>query len=235
MQETPLFRLYGEAPYRVIVLHGGPGAPGCAAGLCRGIAERMGTVEHLQRAHSAQALCREIAEQIDAHCGGRAAVIGHSYGAWLALMFAEKYPEKTEKAILIGCGPLKEEYLPLLLDERRKRREAGLSDTDNFCALPGSGGDMLYFDQAQHISLMNEISGMRRSGELLRIARRVSCPVYAVHGSFDPHPAAGVSGPMAGKENFSMTVLERCGHDPWKEKHAREAFFCWLFRMLEGM
>ena len=94
---------------------------------------------------------------------------------------------------------------------------------------------MLYFDQAQHISLMNEISGMRRSGELLRIARRVSCPVYAVHGSFDPHPAAGVSGPMAGKENFSMTVLERCGHDPWKEKHAREAFFCWLFRMLEGM
>ena len=34
-----------------------------------------------------------------------------------------------------------------------------------------------------------------------------------------------MSGPMAGKDNFSMTVLERCGHDPWKEKYARDAFF----------
>lgn len=233
-EKAPLFRLYGEAPCRVVVLHGGPGAPGCAAGLCRGLAEWTGAAEHLQKAHGWQELCSEIAELIDGQCGGRAAVVGHSYGAWLALLFAEKYPEKIEKAVLIGCGPLEEKYLPLLLETRRVRKEAGLSDTDNYCPLPGAGGDMLYFDEAQHIALMNEISGMRCSGELLERARSVCCPVYALHGAYDPHPVSGVSESMAGKGNFSLTVLDRCGHDPWKEKYAREAFFSLLRGILQG-
>ena len=231
--KAPSFRLYGAAPYRAVVLHGGPGAPGCAAGLCRGLAEWTGAVEHLQKAHCEQELCGEIAELIDEHCGGRAAVVGHSYGAWLALLFAQRYPEKTEKAVLIGCGPLEEKYLPLLMKARQARRAEGLADTDNYSPLPGSGGDMLFFDEAQHVALMNEISDMRRSGELLRRARSVKCPVWAIHGDFDPHPASGVSEPMAGKENFSMTVLERCGHDPWKEKYARSEFFSLLREIIK--
>ena len=117
----------------MVVLHGGPGAPGCAAGLCRGLAERTGVVEHLQRAYCEQELCSEIANLIDEHCGGRAVVAGHSYGAWLALLFAEKHPEKV---VIIGCGPLEEKYLPLLMKDRQARQEEGLADTDNYCPLP---------------------------------------------------------------------------------------------------
>ncbi len=225
MSEKMRFRLYGQAPYRAIVLHGGPGAPGCAAGLCRGLAEYTGVVEHLQSAHRAEELCEEIAGLTDEFCGGRAVVIGHSYGAWLALLFAAKYPEKAERVMLIGCGPLEKEYLPRLMKTRRTRREAGFSDTDNFCALPGSSGDMLYFDEAQHIALMNEISAIREQGRLLRTARSVTCEVLAIHGEYDPHPDEGVSGPMAGKENFRMVLLDNCGHDPWKERYARDRFF----------
>lgn len=225
MSAARRFRLYGEKPYRAVVLHGGPGAPGCAAGLCRGLADRTGVVEHLQAANTAAELCKEIAGLIDEFCCGRAAVIGHSYGAWLAILFAAKFPHKTEQVILIGCGPLQPEYLPILTETRRLRREEGLFDTDNFCAAPGTGGDMLYFDEAQHLALMKEISALRESGGLARIARSVACEVLAVHGAYDPHPAAGVSEPMRGMENFRMTMLERCGHDPWKERYAREEFF----------
>jgi len=225
MSEQMRFRLYGTPPYRAVVLHGGPGAPGCAAGLCRGLAEQTGVVEHLQAAHDADGLCSEIRELIDAHCAGRAVLIGHSYGAWLALLFAKRFPMRTERVILIGCGPLEKEYLPQLTATRRARREAGLSDTDNFCAMPGSSGDMLYFDRAQHTALMNEMSALRELGELASIARSLTCPVLAVHGEYDPHPAGGVSGPMEDRENFRMIVLENCGHDPWKETYARERFF----------
>lgn len=234
MREMPLCRLYGEPPYRGIVLHGGPGAPGCAAGLCRGLSELGGVAEHLQRSHEVNGLLEEIRELVDQWADGRAVIVGHSFGAWLALLFAEKYPERTEKIILIGCGPLDEAYLPLLIENRQRRRSEGISDTDHFYALPGSGGDMLYFDEAQHISLMNEISDMRRSGELASRARRVSCPVCAIHGAFDPHPVAGVSEPMAEMKRFSIAILERCGHDPWKEKYAREEFFALMKKMLQA-
>jgi len=91
--------------------------------------------------------------------------------------------------------------------------------------MPGSSGDMLYFDRAQHTALMNEMSALRELGELASIARSLTCPVLAVHGEYDPHPAGGVSGPMEDRENFRMIVLENCGHDPWKETYARERFF----------
>lgn len=232
MSGTERYRLHGAAPYRAVVLHGGPGAPGCAAGLCRALAEYTGVVEHLQSAHTAGELCDEIACLTDEFCGGRAVVIGHSYGAWLALLFAQKYPIRAGRVILIGCGPLTADYVPMLAETRRTRLEAGVSDTDNFCALPGSSGDMLYFDREQHVSLMQEMSGLRERKELMRIARSVACPVLAVHGAYDPHPVQGVSGPMAGKENFRMIVLENCGHDPWKETDAREEFLGMMGREL---
>ncbi|MBQ4050464.1 MAG: alpha/beta hydrolase, partial [Oscillospiraceae bacterium] len=137
-----------------------------------------------------------------------------------ALLFAEKYPERTEKLILIGCGPLKQEYLADILRVRNERREQGL-DTDNYCALPGSGGDMLYFDEGQHLSLMEEITGMRKSGELLKRALQVQCPVTMIHGEYDPHPIAGSAGLLPDAKAY---ILPKCGHDPWKEKYAREIF-----------
>ena len=75
-------RIYGKAPYRALVLHGGPGAPCCAAGLCRTLEESgISALEHLQLGRSAEGLMREILEILDHFHTERITVVGHSYGA----------------------------------------------------------------------------------------------------------------------------------------------------------
>jgi pimeloyl-ACP methyl ester carboxylesterase len=67
---------------------------------------------------------------------------------------------------------------------------------------------------------------LRRSGELLELGRRIRCPVVAIHGDYDPHPAEGVQKPLGSVLGpFRFILLENCGHRPWIERQAREAFY----------
>ena len=98
---------YGRPPFRAIVLHGGPGAPGCAAGLCRGVAERgIPVLEHLQTADTFVGLMEEILSIMKRYSMEQTILIGHSFGSWLAWCFAEKYPSMVQKIILAGGGHL---------------------------------------------------------------------------------------------------------------------------------
>ena len=45
-------------------------------------------------------------------------LIGHSWGAWLVAIFAEKYPEVVKEIILVGSGPLEDKYVSEI-DSRR--------------------------------------------------------------------------------------------------------------------
>ena len=58
------------------------------------------------------------------------------------------------------------------------------------------------------------------------MAREITCPVIAIHGDYDPHPARGVEIPL-GKElkNFRFVLLQKCGHRPWIERNAAEEFY----------
>lgn len=220
-------REYGNTPYRYLVLHGGPGAPGCAAGLCRGLSEKAGVLEHLQKSHNIEGLFDEIKSIIEEYSLNKIVLVGHSFGAWLALLSAEKYPQFVSKVVIIGCGPLETKYLPELIQAREKR------NGDNYCALPNSSNDMLYFDEEQHKALMKEIGEMRENGELLERVLKITCPVIAFHGTYDPHPVRGVSEPLESKlSNFRMITMEQCGHDPWKEVYARDEFFEKFFEIV---
>ncbi len=90
--------------------------------------------------------------------------------------------------------------------------------------------DELPSDEAECAEVWREAAAMRRSGALLEAVRRVRCPVVAVHGADDPHPVEGVSEPLAAAfgDRFRLVVLARCGHTPWRERHARDAFFAAL-------
>jgi pimeloyl-ACP methyl ester carboxylesterase len=67
---------------------------------------------------------------------------------------------------------------------------------------------------------------MRRSGELLRLAEHIRCPVLAIHGDHDPHPVEGVEKPLSTVlKDFNLVVLKKCGHMPWIEQQAREQFY----------
>ena len=79
----------GPAP-TVIVLHGGPGAPGSMAAVARELAGSFRVLEPWQRGGGAQPLTvgqhiADLHEVVQAHCPGeRPALVGSSWGAMLA-------------------------------------------------------------------------------------------------------------------------------------------------------
>lgn len=166
-------REYGNPPYRAIIVHGGPGAPGCCAGICRGQSDEVGFLEHLQEGHSIRELIEEIRDIILRYDLEKTVLIGHSWGAWLSFLFAAQHPQHVSKVILVGCGPFDVKYYPLLVAARNVKimlaeqkediQAANLysPDTeynpDNYCHIPNLPKDMIVFNEAQYNSLMGEI------------------------------------------------------------------------------
>jgi pimeloyl-ACP methyl ester carboxylesterase len=74
---------------------------------------------------------------------------------------------------------------------------------------------------------------MRRSGKLLELGKQIECPVVAIHGDYDPHPAEGVRRPLSAVlTRFRFVLLQKCGHKPWIERQARGKFYEILKREL---
>lgn len=79
-------------------------------------------------------------------------------------------------------------------------------------------------DIFQHV--WEEAAALRKNGTLLELGRAITCPVIALHGDFDPHPAAGVREPLSAVvRDFRFMLLENCGHKPWTERQARSRFY----------
>jgi pimeloyl-ACP methyl ester carboxylesterase len=251
-------RTYGQPPFRVAVLHGGPGAPGQMAPVARELSSQRGVLEPLQTADSIAGQIHELQAVLREHGSPPLTLIGSSWGAWLGVLLAASHPALVEKLILVGSGPFEAHYADSLLAtrlsrlgdvERREARAllAGLLDSaaqDRDAALARLGelfGKADAYDPLPkdtdglpvqyHIfeSVWSEASALRASGQLLRRVACVRCPVLAIHGDSDPHPAEGVWEPLSRVlDDFRFVLLERCGHLPWMERQAREAFYALL-------
>ena len=107
----------GEGEQPVIFLHGGPGVTGYMDGLCDLARPKCKVVQYQQRGSRQTDGVIRISDHIDdlraivQHYASNCLpiLVGHSWGAMLALLFAHSYPEFIEKIILIGCGPLNTE------------------------------------------------------------------------------------------------------------------------------
>ena len=199
---------------------------------------------------------------LTAHAVIPATLIGHSWGAWLSLMLTARSPHLVEKLVLVASGPFTSEYAAEIAPARDARlspqeprdleriEEALQSATGTeknglfaeYAALSSK------IDSYSPIEAPNEIlSGgldvfeavwpeaalLRDNGHLLEMARHVVCPVIAIHGDYDPHPIAGVEKPLSSAvKDFHVVLLEKCGHTPWLERDAREAFYAVLLREL---
>ena len=76
------------------------------------------------------------------------------------------------------------------------------------------------------LGVMAEATELRRSRKLLQSGEHIQCPVVAIHGDYDPHPAEGVQKPLSAiLKSFRFILLKNCGHKPWIEREAREAFY----------
>lgn len=248
-------RIYGEAPYSVAVVHGGPGAPGTMKPLAEALMNAFSVLEPLQTAGTIDGQVEELCDLLKRNGDPPLTLVGHSWGAWLSWITAARFPELVRKLILISSGPFTPSYAAQIgptrasrltneenqkidawmkmlgqpgIEERRTiLEEFGrlMAKADDYDPLPAedNGVDLQadVFD-----GLMKEAMALRESGELLGIGSRICCPVLAIHGDYDPHPWQGVREPLTKViQDFHFVLLEHCGHTPWYERQAREAFF----------
>jgi pimeloyl-ACP methyl ester carboxylesterase len=245
-----MYRKHGETP--ALVLHGGPGAIGSA----RTLARDLGAIELLNYGSSIQAQLEEIRHALKVLKLEAPILIGHSWGAWLAVLYAAKFPVK--KVILIGCGPFDEKYLDDMQERRMgKLTEKEQSEAEVYFQQLSAGclkdlsafnrimskmdayemighDDLDQFDYEGHGMLMDEIRLMRRSGKLLEKAKKISCELIIFHGQDDPHPLEGIIEPFDQADiSYSLHAFEKCGHIPWHELHAKKDFMDFMRKELE--
>ena len=99
------------------------------------------------------------------------------------------------------------------------------SKADSYEHLPGSS-EALEFSEEINRRVWAEAEKMRINGELLELGKKINCPVVAIHGDYDPHFAEGVKEPLTRVlKDFRFILLEKCGHEPWLERYARDEFY----------
>ncbi len=116
-------RRHGATGPEVVVLHGGPGAPGAGAGLARALAPHARVLEPWQRRAGAAPLtvAQHVADLREVAPAG-ATLVGHSWGAMLALSYAVEHGDRLASVVLVGCGTYDEATRAIYrrrIDERR--------------------------------------------------------------------------------------------------------------------
>lgn len=255
-----MVRLYGEAPYKTVLVHGGPGAIGALKGFAKELNEqsKLGVVEAIQSKYSIAELIEELYCQICENCTEKVSLIGHSWGAWLVVLFAERYPEVVEQLILVGCAPLEDKYVSEIGERRLQnlseedgaifqrlvRNEATDEDmaripkvflhSDNYCLVDSELHKADRTDSEMHNKVWAEAAAMRTNGQILGSFQNLKCPIYLIQGETDPHPVDGVKEPL---REFGIPcetcILEKCGHSPYMEQYAKDEFYKILLEWLK--
>lgn len=245
-------REYGAGP-EVVLVHGGPGAAGGLAPLARELAATDRVLEPLQRGSGGVPLTvarhvEDLAEVV-ASCDARPAVIGHSWGAMLGCAFAAEHPDALRSLVLVSCGTFDRASRARLLATRdartgaeAKRRLVEIARTvaDPDARLEALGSVYESIDSYELVAhdpepLVCDDRAYRESwADMMRLEREgvhpaaftaISCPVTMIHGDRDPHPGRMIRDSLAPwVADLRYRELERCGHYPWWEAHAREEF-----------
>jgi len=251
-------RKYGNKPYRMAVIHGGPGAPGEMAPVARELSSVMGVLEPLQTAATLEGQVRELKAVLAKNAALPVTLIGFSWGALLSFIFAARHPSFVNKLILIGSAPYEGKYAlnitqtrlsrlnevereqafslmqtlndPSVADKNTAMARLGklLSQADSYDSLPHDD-EILECRYDIYQGVWEQAEQLRSSGKLLDLGRKIKCPVVAIHGDYDPHPSAGVVEPLSRVlKDFRFILLEKCGHRPWLERNAHARFYATL-------
>ncbi|UCD50748.1 MAG: alpha/beta hydrolase [Phycisphaerales bacterium] len=248
-------RRYGSRPFRVVVVHGGPGAAGEMAPVARELASERGVLEPLQAAASVSGQIDELRAVLETSADLPVTLIGFSWGAWLSYLCSAYHPALVQKLILVSSGPFEERYAAGIQTTRLSRlseservemhalveamKDPTIPDKDALLARFGQlftkadACDPAPLESEEpkvcwdiHARVWQEAAQWRGSGKLLALAERIACPVLAIHGDYDPHPAEGVREPLTrALRDFKLILLKHCGHKPWIEKQAADLFY----------
>ncbi len=257
------YMLHGDAPYEIVVVHGGPGAFGGMRATAVELSKTKGVIEAIQTVDSVDAQIEELAQVIREQADGKVHAVGHSWGAWLVLLLAERYPELVKKLYLVCSGPFIAKYaesitptrLSRLTDEERVtvaelkqqlKSESGHNKDDllleyAYLSCKGDNYNAITesypaegFSSEIHVKVWEEAAEIRRDGSLMKSLEKVTCPIVIIHGDWDPHPWEGVYFPISDLGlDYEFYLLDNCGHEPWREVDALEEYFAILINSVE--
>ncbi len=248
-------RVYGHRPFSIAVVHGGPGAPGAMAPVARELSSITGVLEPLQTKDSVEGQVQELHDVLEENGDLPVTLIGFSWGAWLSFILIARNPSFVKKLIIIGSGAFEQKYADNIVGDRLNRLTeeerievfnliesindpaSGDKDkpmerlgelfakADTYDSLPHKN-EGLGFSYDINKNVWAQAEKLRASGELLGLGQQIRCPVVAIHGDYDPHLADGVRVPLGRVlKDFRFTLLEKCGHEPWIEKAAKDKFY----------
>jgi pimeloyl-ACP methyl ester carboxylesterase len=251
---TPV-RKWGPGPYSLAVIHGGPGAPGEVAPVARELSSLMGVLEPFQTETTLDGQVQELRSVLVEHGAPPVTLVGFSWGAFLSFLLAARHPELVKKLILVSSPPFEEQYAAGITQTRMKRlpksgqaeaqallarladpavtsKNAVLAQLGTLLARADAYDPANVPDEGFHCQydvfkgVWDEACELREKQILIQMAKAIRCPVVAIHGDWDPHPAEGVNDPLAkALPDFRFILLEKCGHRPWIERTASENFY----------
>ena len=249
------FRTWGNAPYSVAVIHGGPGAAGEMTPVARELSRTQGIIEPFQTERTVTGQVTELKKVLADSGDLPVTLIGHSWGAILSFIVTAKNPALVKKLILVSSGVFDDAYAagitntrlnrlsqedrevletlatklndPMTWDKKRIFAELGtvIDKADAWDPLLHAAEGVEYrYDIYENV--WKQAQELRTSGGLVALGTHIHCPVVAIHGDYDPHPADGVKIPLFRViKNFRFILLENCGHRPWLERSARDRFY----------
>jgi pimeloyl-ACP methyl ester carboxylesterase len=249
-------REYGTGIASVITLHGGPAAVGDVAPLARELGKRWHVFEPLQRGSGGPPLTvathvQDLNDVIRHRCGDHHPVlVGHSWGAMLALAYAADHPTTPAALVLVGCGTFSlaaraafEARLDARLtpadrasiahvklteaDVNRRRAAMGRLMTRVYgYDIEDVADDAAVVDALAHEETWADMIRLQREGVCPAAFAAIRVPVLMLHGDADPHPGRLISEDLRPHiPQLEYQELPRCGHSPWLERQARQAFF----------
>lgn len=257
-------RLHGGHGPCVVLLHGGPGAPGEMFPVAHALKNQFRIIEPLQRTSGESPLSVEshvddLRDALkDIVTRESLSIVGHSWGAMLALTYAARHPESIDRIILIGCGTFDEharnvyqanlenrtdpetkqriERIRSCLDEEKSRTRRNelfgkfgsimtrLQAFDPIEAPPALEAPT--FDEQGHHETWNDALALQKQGVQPAEFSNIRVAVIMIHGREDPHPGRLVRKSLEPYlKDFQYQELPNCGHTPWIERGAREAFY----------
>lgn len=244
----------------VVLLHGGPGAGGYLGPVAEMLSDEYTVVEPLQPMEGdcsidrlVEDLSLVLAESSITSCH----LIGHSFGAMLALYYGSCFPRQILSIMAVCSGTFCEKSRTILqnnLDDalslQQKKRLGehidGLTEDENLkrkgliLACAGSyellaEPKMTVVSAQAHQATWNDWLRLESVNVIPQIFTQITSPVMLVHGEADYHPGVVIHATLkAVLPDIHYAAIPRCGHYPWLEKYGeqpfRERVIAWLFQ-----
>lgn len=255
-------RSYGISGPPVIVLHGGPGAAGYLEPVARRLADSFRVWEPFQRGSGDVPLsvARHVVDLDESiaslNMPERPALVGHSWGAMLALAYSAAHPDRVAALVLVGCGTfdiesrarmnaIRQERMDDSLRQRLDRLNRLAVDPNWQLAAMGrlfmrmdsydlvSLGTKAVVDAPAHHQTWNDMLRLQEEGVYPAAFAAIRVPVLMLHGRADPHPGTMIEQHLRPYlPQLEHHPLDDCGHYPWLERSAADAFFAVLVKWL---